>query len=60
VPLAELYDPPISVIARDTVGLGRTAAELLLRHLRGDEDPRTVILPMVFKLRASCTPAPPR
>jgi len=60
VPLAELYDPPISVIARDTVGLGRTAAELLLRHLRGDEDPRTVILPMVFKLRASCTPAPAR
>jgi LacI family transcriptional regulator len=60
VPLAELYDPPISVIDRDTVGLGRTAAELLLRHLGGDEDPRTVILPMVFKLRASCTPAPAR
>lgn len=60
VPLAELYDPPISVIDRDTVGLGRTAAELLLRHLRGDEGPRTVILPMVFKLRASCTPAPDR
>lgn len=58
VPLSELYDPPISVIARDTVGLGRTAAELLLRHLRGDEDPRTVILPTTFKLRASCTPAP--
>ncbi len=58
VPLSELYDPPISVVARDTVGLGRTAAELLLRHLRGDQEPRTVILPMVFKLRASCTPAP--
>lgn len=60
VPLAELYDPPISVIDRDTVGLGRAAAELLLRHLRGDEDPRTVILPMTFRLRASCTLAPPR
>ena len=58
VPLSELYDPPISVVARDTVGLGRTAAELLLRHLRGDDDRRTVILPMVFRLRASCTPAP--
>lgn len=60
VPLAELYDPPISVIDRDPVELGRTAAELLLRHLGGADDPRTVILPMAFKLRASCIPAPPR
>lgn len=58
VPLAELYDPPISVVSRDTVGLGREAAELLLRHLRGDVEPRTVILPMGFELRASCPPLP--
>ena len=56
VPLAQLYDPPISVVSRDTVGLGREAAELLLRHLRGDLEPRTVILPMSFELRASSPP----
>ena len=56
VPLAQLYDPPISVVGRDTVGLGREAAELLLRHLRGDLVPRTVILPMSFELRASSPP----
>ncbi len=60
VPLAELFVPPIAVIARDTVGLGRTAAELLLRRLQGDEDPRTVILPTVFRLRESCSQAPAR
>jgi LacI family transcriptional regulator len=60
VPLAQLYDPPISVVARDTVGLGREAAEVLLRHLRGDLVPRTVILPMSFELRPSSPAAVPR
>ena len=34
--LAEMLDPPVTVIAHDPVELGRTAAELLLRRLDGD------------------------
>ena len=33
VPLAELYDPPITVVHRDTHAMGIRAAELLLGHL---------------------------
>jgi LacI family transcriptional regulator len=54
VPLSELYRPPIATITRDTVGLGRTAADLLLRRL--GENPRpaeTVVLATVFTPRAS-------
>jgi LacI family transcriptional regulator len=57
VPLSRLYQPQISSISRDTVGLGRTAAELLLRRL-GEQPgpPETVLLPTVFTLRESCAP----
>lgn len=58
VPLSELYRPPIASVARDTVGLGRTAAELLLRRLRDGAGPETVVLPTSFTPRPSC--APPR
>jgi LacI family transcriptional regulator len=56
VPLSELYEPPISTIARDTVGLGRVAAELLLGRLVGGEDPRIEVLPTTFTPRESCVP----
>jgi LacI family transcriptional regulator len=57
VPLSELYRPPIASIARDTVGLGRTAAELLLRRLGENPGlPEKVVLPTVFTPRASCAP----
>jgi LacI family transcriptional regulator len=36
--LADLLDPPVSVIAHDPAELGRTAAELLFRRLDGDGD----------------------
>jgi LacI family transcriptional regulator len=59
VPLSELYRPPIASITRDTVGLGRTAADLLLRRLGENGGPaETVVLPTVFTPRESC--APPR
>ncbi len=58
IPLSELYQPPIASIARDTVGLGRTAAELLLRRLTHDSGPETVVLPTVFTPRASAAPPP--
>ena len=54
VPLSELYQPPIASIGRDTVGLGRTAAELLLRRLTEDSEPETVVLPTLFTPRPSC------
>ncbi len=41
VPLSELYEPPIASIERDTVGLGRVAAELLIGRLVGGDEPRT-------------------
>ena len=56
VPLSELYEPPIASIGRDTVGLGRAAAELLIGRLVGGEGPRTVALPTTFTPRPSCAP----
>ncbi len=55
VPLSQLYQPPIASIGRDTVGLGRVAAELLLRRLTEDGHPETVIMPTSFTPRPSVT-----
>jgi LacI family transcriptional regulator len=35
-PLAEMLDPPVTVVAHDPIELGLTAAQLLLRRLDGD------------------------
>jgi LacI family transcriptional regulator, galactose operon repressor len=35
-PLAEMLDPPVTVVAHDPVELGLAAAQLLLRRLDGD------------------------
>lgn len=56
VPLAELYSPPISVIRRDTIALGRMAAELLLRRLAEDDGPETATIPTMFISRESTVP----
>ena len=40
VPLADILDPAISVVAQDPQAIGRTAAELLFRRLDGDASPR--------------------
>jgi LacI family transcriptional regulator len=53
-----VYRPPIASISRDTVGLGRTAAELLLRRLQNGAGPESVVLPTRFTARASCAPPP--
>ena len=57
VDLAALHVPPVASVSRDTLLLGRTAAELLLERLGGGE-PRTVLLPTTFIPRPSCGPAP--
>ncbi len=56
VPLAELFTPPIAIIARDNFATGRIAAELLLRRFNGPDEPETVVLPTTFVPRASCSP----
>jgi LacI family transcriptional regulator len=58
VPLSVLYQPPIASIVRDTVGLGRAAAELLLHRLVDGGDPETIMLPTEFVPRPSCGPPP--
>ena len=57
VDLSELHIPPIASIARDTLRLGNTAAELLLERINGGE-PRTVLLATTFTARPSCGPVP--
>ena len=58
VALSELHSPPIASVSRDTVQLGRVAAELTLERVTGSGGPRTVLLPTVFTPRASCGPVP--
>jgi len=58
VPASVVYRPPLASISRDMVGLGRSAAELLLRRITDAGAPERVVLPTRFTPRASC--APPR
>ncbi|WP_188986252.1 LacI family DNA-binding transcriptional regulator [Saccharopolyspora thermophila] len=52
--LADLLDPPISVIMHDTWELGRSAAELLLARLDGDRSPpRRIVIPTRLLARGS-------
>ncbi len=57
--VAHLYRPPIAVVERDLVALGRSAAELLLRHLRdGDDTRHAMVHPTRFLAGPSCGPVP--
>lgn len=56
VPLAQLNQPPISVITRDAPLLGRTAASVLLRQLTDMPDPQVTELPTHYLPRDSCGP----
>jgi LacI family transcriptional regulator len=58
ISITELHQPAIAVIRRDTVELGRRAAELLLRRLEGEATPESVTLPTEFVARDSCAPPP--
>jgi LacI family transcriptional regulator len=54
VQLADLLDPPVSVVAQDPPALGRTAARLLLARLDGDDGPaRQVVVPTRLVARGS-------
>jgi LacI family transcriptional regulator, galactose operon repressor len=52
--LADLLDPPVSVVASDPGVLGRAAAELLFTRLDGDDSPpRRLVLPVRLIPRGS-------
>jgi LacI family transcriptional regulator len=58
--LADLVTPATTVIAQDTAGLGRIAAELLFQRLAGDQDPaRLIELPTRLIVRGSGEIPPP-
>ncbi len=52
--LADLLDPPVSVIALDPAVLGKAAAELLFARLEGDSSPpRRIVMPVRLIPRGS-------
>jgi LacI family transcriptional regulator len=52
--LAEMLDPPVTVVAHDPVELGRTAAELLFRRLDGERSASEhIVCPVHLLLRGS-------
>jgi LacI family transcriptional regulator len=57
--LADLLDPPVTVIAHDVSALGHAAAELLFARVQGDQSPpRKVVLPVHLVARGSGEAAP--
>jgi LacI family transcriptional regulator len=52
--MADLLDPPVTVVSLDPAELGRAAAELLFTRLDGDrEPPRRIVLPARLTARGS-------
>lgn len=59
IAIATLFRPPLASISRDGDGLGRRAAELLLRRLSAPETPpERLLLPTTYEPRASVGPPP--
>ena len=54
IPITGLYRPPLAVVRRDNVAIGRKAAELLLRLLKDGGIATEVVLPTEFVPRPSC------
>lgn len=53
--VAQLVDPPVTVIRYDGYALGKEAAQLLLRRMTGEEGPASYIeIPSEFVIRGSC------
>jgi len=52
--LADLLDPPVTVVAQDPEAIGRMAAELLLERILGDSrPPRQIVVPTRLVVRGS-------
>jgi LacI family transcriptional regulator len=59
-PLADLVSPPVTVLRYDAMAIGRTAGELLVRRLAGEQaPPRTVLVPVELIARGSAEFPPP-
>jgi LacI family transcriptional regulator len=59
-PLADLVSPPVTVLSYDAMAIGRTAGELLVRRLAGEQaPPRTVLVPVELIARGSAEFPPP-
>jgi LacI family transcriptional regulator len=59
-PLADLMSPPVTVLSYDALLIGRTAGELLVRRLAGEQaGPRTVLVPVRLIERGSAEFPPP-
>jgi LacI family transcriptional regulator len=59
-PLADLVSPPVTVLSYDAMEIGRTAGELLIRRLAGEQaPPRTVQVPVRLITRGSAEFPPP-
>ncbi|MEV6876458.1 LacI family DNA-binding transcriptional regulator [Amycolatopsis sp. NPDC051128] len=57
--LADLLNPPVTVVAHDVSALGHAAAELLFARVQGDQSPpRKVVLPVRLVVRGSGEAAP--
>ncbi len=58
--LADLLEPPVSLIAQDPATIGRTAAQLLFSRLDGQQEPpRQVVVPTRLIARGSGEIPPP-
>jgi LacI family transcriptional regulator len=54
VPLADLLQPPLTVVAQDTATIGRTAVELLRARIADPTRPvQDVVVPLQLKIRGS-------
>lgn len=61
IELMRLFDPALNVVLRPTVRMGQLAAELLVRHMRGDTDPRVEPVATTYIKRESVqAPVPVR
>jgi LacI family transcriptional regulator len=59
IELADLLEPPVTVVAQDAAALGRTAAELLFARIDGDTSPsKRIIVPTSLIERGSGETAP--
>jgi LacI family transcriptional regulator len=57
--LADLLNPPVTVVAHDAAALGKVAAETLFARLDGDDSPtRQVVLPVRLVPRGSAEVRP--
>lgn len=51
--IARMVEPPLTTVQRSTRAIGSTAAHILVKHLRGEDQPTEHLLPVSLIVRAS-------